>query len=68
MRREEHAPGGDRSTLLEHLDLELFNPVPLVDAMEKMAFQARNTAKAAKIYERMRDMVIEDVIEAVPIP
>ena len=38
---------------IEHLDLDLFNPVPLIDAMEKMAFQARNTARAAKIYERM---------------
>jgi deoxyhypusine synthase len=38
---------------IEHLSLDTFNPVPLVDAMEKMAFQARNTARAAKIYERM---------------
>ena len=38
---------------IEHLDLDVFDPVPLVDAMEKMAFQARNTARAAKIFERM---------------
>ena len=38
---------------IEHLSLDTFNPVPLVDAMEKMAFQARNTARAAKIYQRM---------------
>ena len=38
---------------IEHLSLDTFNPVQLVDAMEKMAFQARNTARAAKIYERM---------------
>ena len=38
---------------VEHLSLDTFDPVPLVDAMEKMAFQARNTARAAKIYERM---------------
>ncbi len=38
---------------VQHLDLNTFNPVPLVDAMDKMAFQARNTAKAAQIYEMM---------------
>lgn len=41
---------------IEHLSLETFNPVPLIDAMEHMAFQARNLARAAKIYERnLRD-------------
>lgn len=40
-------------TKVEHLSLDTFNPVPLVDAMEKMAFQARNTARAARIYEMM---------------
>lgn len=38
---------------VEHISLNSFNPVPLVDAMEKMAFQARNLARAAKIYEQM---------------
>ena len=38
---------------VEHLSLDLFDPVPLVDAMEKMAFQARNAARAARIYESM---------------
>ncbi|MCA8957109.1 MAG: deoxyhypusine synthase [Planctomycetes bacterium] len=38
---------------IEHLSLDSFDPTTLVDAMEKMAFQARNTARAAKIYERM---------------
>ena len=38
---------------IEHLSLDLFDPVSLVDAMEKMAFQARNTARAARIYESM---------------
>lgn len=38
---------------IEHLDLDAFNPTPLIEGMEKMAFQARNTARAAKIYERM---------------
>lgn len=38
---------------LEHLSLEDFNPVSLIDGMEKMAFQARNLARGAKIYETM---------------
>ena len=38
---------------IEHISLDTFNPVPLIDAMSKMAFQARNTARAAKIYELM---------------
>jgi deoxyhypusine synthase len=41
------------ATKIEHLSLDAFNPVPLVQAMEKMAFQARNTASAAAIYEMM---------------
>nr|BCX01314.1 MAG: deoxyhypusine synthase-like protein [Bacteroidota bacterium] len=38
---------------IEHLDLASFDAVPLVEAMEHMAFQARNLARAAKIYEQM---------------
>jgi len=38
---------------VDHLSLETFNPVPLIDGMEKMAFQARNLARGAKIYEAM---------------
>ena len=38
---------------IEHLSLKAFNPVPLLDGMGKMAFQARNTSRAAQIYERM---------------
>jgi deoxyhypusine synthase len=38
---------------VEHISLDVFDPVPLVDAMRKMSFQARNTAKAAAIYEQM---------------
>ncbi len=40
-------------TKVEHLSLDTFNPVPLIEAMDKMAFQARNTARAAHIYEKM---------------
>ena len=38
---------------VEHLCLDSFNPVPLVEAMDKMAFQARNTARAAQIFTKM---------------
>ncbi len=38
---------------VEHLSLTTFNPVPLVESMERMAFQARNLARAARIYEAM---------------
>ncbi len=38
---------------LEHLSLEDFNPVSLIEGMNKMAFQARNLARGAKIYETM---------------
>ena len=40
-------------TKVEHISLDTWNPVPLIEAMEKMAFQARNTARAARIYEMM---------------
>ena len=38
---------------VEHVSLETFDPVPLVEAMGRMAFQARNLARAARIYETM---------------
>ncbi len=38
---------------VEHLSLDSFDPVPLLDAMAKMSCQARNTARAARIYETM---------------
>ena len=40
-------------TRVEHISLDTFNPVPLVEAMEKMAFSSRSTARAARIYEMM---------------
>lgn len=40
-------------TRVEHISLDTFDPVPLIEAMDKMAFQARNTARAARIYEQM---------------
>jgi deoxyhypusine synthase len=38
---------------IEHLSLDTFDPVPLLDGMAKMSFQARNTTNAARIYEMM---------------
>ncbi|MEM7199755.1 MAG: deoxyhypusine synthase [Planctomycetota bacterium] len=38
---------------VEHVSLTTFDPVPLVEAMSRMAFQARNTHRAATIYEAM---------------
>ncbi len=38
---------------IQHISLDCFDPVPLIEAMETMAFQARNTARAARIYETM---------------
>ena len=40
-------------TKVAHVSLDTFDPVPLIEAMDKMAFQARNTARAAQIYEMM---------------
>ena len=40
-------------TKVEHVSLDTFNPVPLIEAMDKMAFQALNTARAAQIFEMM---------------
>jgi len=39
--------------VIEHIDIKKYNVVPLVEAMEKMAFQARNLNRAARIYEKM---------------
>jgi len=43
------------SKVVEHIDITKHNVVPLVDAMEKMAFQARNLARGAKIFTMMQD-------------
>jgi deoxyhypusine synthase len=41
------------SAQIQHIDIKQHNVVPLVDAMASMAFSARDTARAASIYERM---------------
>ena len=38
---------------IKHIDIKQHNVVPLVDAMAHMAFTARDTARAASIYEMM---------------
>src|SRR6185295_3095285 len=38
---------------VEHIDIKRHNVVPLVEAMQQMAFSARDLARAADIYDRM---------------
>jgi deoxyhypusine synthase len=40
-------------TLVEHYDIKTVNVVPMIEMMEKTAFQARNLARAAKILDEM---------------
>jgi deoxyhypusine synthase len=40
---------------IQHIDMKANNVVPMVDAMEKMAFQARNLARGAKIFNMMQE-------------
>jgi len=39
--------------VIEHIDIKKYNVIELVDAMEKMAFSARDLNRAAKIYDMM---------------
>ncbi|MEO0292998.1 MAG: deoxyhypusine synthase [candidate division WOR-3 bacterium] len=41
------------SKKVEHIDIKEFNTIPIIEQFEKMAFQARNLARAAKIYDKM---------------
>src|ERR1041384_4692875 len=38
---------------IQHIDITKHNVVPLVDAMNHMAYSARDLARAADIYDRM---------------
>jgi deoxyhypusine synthase len=38
---------------VRHLDVRQFNAIPLIEQFEHMAFQAKNLANAAKIYDSM---------------
>jgi len=39
--------------IIEHIDIKQHNVIPLVEAMENMAFSARDLNRAAKIYDKM---------------
>jgi len=39
--------------VVEHIDIKKIDVVPIVDSMGKMAFQARNLNRAARIYDMM---------------
>ncbi|MDP7266046.1 MAG: deoxyhypusine synthase family protein, partial [Candidatus Thermoplasmatota archaeon] len=41
------------SAEIQHIDITKFDSTPLMESFGKMAFQARNLANAAEIYERM---------------
>jgi len=41
------------STKVQHISIADFNAVPIIEQYEKTAFQARNLARAAKIYDAM---------------
>jgi deoxyhypusine synthase len=38
---------------IRHIDIKMFDAVPLIDAFDHMAFQSRNLANACKIYDTM---------------
>lgn len=38
---------------IRHIDIKSFDSKKIIEAMEKMSFSARDTARAAKIFERM---------------
>jgi deoxyhypusine synthase len=38
---------------IEHIDIKSFNVIPIIEQFDKTAFQARNLARAAKIYDKM---------------
>lgn len=40
-------------TIIEHFDIKSYDPRPLIDQYEHMAFQARNLARACHIYDSM---------------
>ncbi|HQT44640.1 MAG TPA: deoxyhypusine synthase family protein, partial [Candidatus Micrarchaeota archaeon] len=38
---------------IQHVDVKSFDATPIINAMDKMSFTARDTARAAKIYDMM---------------
>ena len=43
----------NKENLVEHIDIKALNSIDIIDAYGKMAFQARNLHRAAKIVEKM---------------
>ncbi len=41
------------NSTIQHLDIKKFNAIPLIEQYKHMAFQARNLARAAEIYNTM---------------
>jgi deoxyhypusine synthase len=41
------------SKTIQHCDIKSFNAIPLIDQFADMAFQAKNLANAARIYDKM---------------
>src|SRR6202046_4164781 len=41
------------TTPIQHIDIAKYNVVPMVDAMQSMAYTSRDTARAASIYDMM---------------
>ena len=39
---------------IEHIDIKKFNVVPMIEEMSNMAFQARNLARGAQIFDMMQ--------------
>ena len=51
--RVETFQAGASQQTIEHIDIKRHNVVPLVEAMQSLAFSARDLARAADIYDRM---------------
>ena len=39
---------------IQHFDIKKYNVIPIVDAMEKMAFSARDLNRGARIFDMMQ--------------
>lgn len=50
---KENLKNNHLSQTVEHFEITQFNAIPLIEQYNKMAFQSRNLARAAVIYEKM---------------
>src|SRR6478609_7588843 len=48
--------------VIEHIDIKKHNVVPLVEAMSKMAFSARDLARAADIDDLVRNNMVDAIV------